>query len=41
MAGYRSYTHVERLNSPECEGLLQNDMVAVTAKVDGTNACVY
>ena len=41
MSGYKSYTHVERLDSPECEGLLQNDYVVVTAKVDGTNACVY
>lgn len=41
MSGYKSYTHVERLESPECEGLLQNDFIAVTAKVDGSNACVY
>ena len=41
MSGYKSYTHVVRLNSPDAEGLLQNDKVAVTAKVDGTNACVY
>ena len=41
MAGYKSYTHIVRLENPEAEGLLQNDEVAVTAKVDGTNACVY
>lgn len=41
MSGYKSYMHVERLGSPETEGLLQNDCVVVTAKVDGTNACVY
>lgn len=41
MSGYKSYLHVERLNSPACEGLLQNKEVAVTAKVDGTNASVY
>lgn len=41
MSGYKSYTHVIRLEHPDCEGLLQNDFVAVTAKVDGTNACVY
>lgn len=41
MSGYKSYLHVERLEKPECEGLLQNDFVAVTAKVDGSNACVY
>lgn len=41
MSGYKSYLHVERLNSPACEGLLNNSAVAVTAKIDGTNACVY
>ena len=41
MSSYKSYTHVERLSSPECEGLLENDHVVVTAKIDGTNACVY
>ena len=41
MSGYKSYLHVERLEHPDCEGLLQNDFVAVTAKVDGSNACVY
>lgn len=41
MSGYKSYLHVERLEKPECEGLLQNSRVAVTAKVDGSNACVY
>lgn len=41
MAKYKSYLHVERLNNDECEGLLQNDTVYVTAKIDGTNACVW
>ena len=41
MSGYKSFLHVERLEKPECEGLLQNDEVAITAKVDGSNACVY
>lgn len=41
MSGYKSYMHVERLGSPETEGLLENNVVIVTAKVDGTNACVY
>mgnify|MGYP006896824535 CR=1 FL=1 len=41
MSGYRPYLHVERLDSPACEGLLQNDMIVVTAKLDGTSACVY
>ena len=41
MAEYKSYLHVERLDSPECEGLLDNDNIMVTAKIDGTNACVF
>lgn len=41
MAEYRKYTHVERLGTEECEGLLDNDAVYVTAKVDGTNGCVF
>jgi ATP-dependent RNA circularization protein (DNA/RNA ligase family) len=41
MANYKSYLHVERLEKEECEGLLQNDIVYVTAKIDGTNACVW
>ena len=41
MSGYKSYTHVVRLEAPEAEGLLRNAEVAVTAKVDGSNACVY
>ena len=41
MATYKSYTHVERIDSEECEGLLDNDKVYVTAKVDGTNGCVF
>lgn len=41
MASYRSYTHVERLEKPECEGLLQNDEVYISAKIDGTNAAVW
>lgn len=41
MAKYKSYTHVERLEKPECAGLLDNDAVYVTAKIDGTNAVVW
>lgn len=41
MAKYKSYLHVERLDKPECDGLLQNDNVYVTAKIDGTNAVVW
>lgn len=41
MANYKSYTHVERLESDECDGLLESSPVFVTAKIDGTNACVY
>lgn len=41
MANFHSYLHVERLTSSDCEGLLDNDNVVVTAKVDATNACVW
>lgn len=41
MSEYKRYLHVERLETEECEGLLNNDAVYVTAKVDGSNGCVY
>lgn len=41
MPNYKSYLHVERLEKEECEGLLNNEIVYVTAKVDGSNACVW
>lgn len=41
MSDYKKYTHVERLSSETCEGLLDNDTVYVTAKVDGSNGCVF
>lgn len=41
MTNFRPYLHVERLTSSDCEGLLDNDNVVVTAKVDATNACVW
>lgn len=41
MSEYKKYLHVERLGSEECKGLLDNDAVYVTAKVDGSNDCVY
>ena len=41
MSEYKKYLHVERLGSEECEGLLDNGAVYVTAKVDGSNGCVY
>lgn len=41
MTNFKSYMHVERLSSQDCEGLLDNDNVVVTAKVDATNACVW
>lgn len=41
MAVYAKYTHVERLGTEECEGLLDNDCVYVSSKIDGTNACVF
>jgi len=41
MGEFKRYTHVERLGTEECEGLLDNDRVFVTAKVDGSNGCVW
>lgn len=41
MTNFKPYLHVERLENDECEGLLQNDVVYVTAKIDGTNACIW
>lgn len=38
---FESYTHVVRLDNRKAEGLLDNDTVYVTAKVDGTNASVW
>lgn len=41
MAEYRKYMHIERLEKEECDGLLQNNPVYVTAKVDGTNCVIW
>lgn len=41
LLNYKSYTHVERLSSVDCEGILNNDIVNVTSKIDATNACVW
>ena len=41
MSEYRKYIHVERLETEECEGLLDNNAVHITAKIDGTNGCVF
>lgn len=40
MMGYTSYLHVEKLGSPEVEGILDGH-VSVTPKLDGTNAVVW
>lgn len=40
MAQYKSYTHLERIDKSDCEGLLDGPC-SVTAKVDATNAVVY
>ena len=40
MGGFKRYTHVERLGSEECQGLLDNGRVYITAKVDGSNGPV-
>lgn len=41
MSPFKRYIHVERLDSDECAGLLENDGVYVTAKVDGSNGSVW
>lgn len=41
MATYKSFTHVEGLYKDACEGLLDNGAIYVSAKLDGTNACVW
>ncbi len=41
MADFKRYTHVERLDTEECEGLLDNERVYITAKVDGSNGSVW
>lgn len=38
---YKSFTHVERINSSDCDGLLNNQGVVISAKVDGSNSCVW
>ena len=38
---YKPYMHVERFDTEETEGLLDNDHVVVTAKIDGTNSCIW
>lgn len=38
---FKAYMHVERLTSVDCEGLLENSNIVVTAKVDSTNSCVW
>ena len=38
---YHKFTHVERLDKDEIMPILQNDIVNITAKVDGTNAVVW
>jgi hypothetical protein len=40
MSVFRSYTHVERIDRDECDGILQNHIV-VQAKLDGSNSLVY
>ena len=40
MPKYKSYTHIERLNAQDCEGILEGHCV-VQPKVDGTNCSVW
>lgn len=41
MSSFKRYIHVERLDSDECAGLLENNGIYVTAKVDGSNGSVW
>lgn len=41
MTGFKGYTHVVRLDHEDAEGLLQNDKVYISAKIDGTNGCIW
>lgn len=36
-----TYTHIVKLNTADAEGILDNDYVSVTAKMDGTNGRVW
>lgn len=38
---FKSYQHIERWNSQDCEGLLDNDNLYIQAKVDSTNCSVW
>ncbi len=38
---FKKYTHIERIDSVDCEGLLNNEAVYVTPKADGSNASVW
>lgn len=38
---FKKYTHIERLDSVDCEGLLDNETVYVSVKADGTNSSVW
>lgn len=40
MVCYQSYTHLERYDKSDCEGILEGPC-AITAKIDGTNAVVW
>ena len=40
MSKFSAYTHIERLSSDSCEGILNGHCI-VQAKVDSTNACVW
>lgn len=40
MSDYKSYTHLERYDRSDCEGIFDGP-VAITAKVDGSNAVIW
>lgn len=41
MRDFKAYTHVVRVDDAKAQGLLDNDIVYITAKVDGTNSSVW
>ena len=41
MANFTRFTHIERLGKADTDGILNNPNVAISAKMDGSNASVY
>lgn len=41
MSNFLKYMHVEKVDSPECDGLLNNNNCIISTKLDGTNSCIW